>query len=112
MEVWRKLSIRKCKSGENCTVHEIESRKQKPIHRNVTNVTLIGPEKEKHMFHSNSHMPILNQPLENTEVTGTGDAKSFKHINASSPNKKNNSPGNDMMIGSLNLVSMPRIYFI
>ena len=111
MAVWRKLSIRRCKSGENCTIQEIENKKQIPVHQNVTNVSLIDPGKEKDHVHNNIHMPILNTPLQDNELNGKELVTPFTHINARSTNITINSSGSDLVVGSLNLVCIPRIYF-
>ena len=100
--VWRKVSIKKCKSGENCTQQEIENRQQLPSYQHVPTENY-----EKTGEGGSFVNKIGNRPRTNDDLVAAG----LKSTNRSSGVVSKTSASSDFAVGSLDLVSIVLILY-
>ena len=108
--VWRKVSIRKCKSGENCSSEQIENRVQVPSDQNINIEAPNEAEKERNVARYMRNKVESNNLGPNNGIT---DAKNISHMqdrNTIGEINSSNSTTNDLVVGSLNLVGVLLTY--
>ena len=101
MTVWRKLSIRKCKSGEQCSHQEIENQQQLPAHLGKESGEVISIKLPKNDNNTTSKTPEVYNMADDSNGTNL-DISSI----STSKEGSRNSTDNDLIVGSLNLVRL------
>ena len=100
--VWRKLSIRNCKTGGNCTTQQVEQRQYVPGYQNTKRTMAYNMEQRNETKNVAHELEEQTVPLER-KMQIHAQLEDLKQINRSVPT---NGAADDLVVGSLNLVTI------